>query len=590
MGTTTGSDSEPTDPPAGEEGPPVPDADSDGLSDYDEIYVHDTDPTRADSDSDGLTDPEELNLGTDPRNADTDADGLTDGDEVNLYGTDPTETDSEPSSPEPAMFVPDKGPETPEFGFPDITKSPSVEPPDPLAAAAAIQPVSVVTSNSAEPGEHLPTATPTEAASGEFPSDEPTSGSASGDGGGGEPADGTEAIGEVERGDGAERPEDLEASYADARPREPGGFDSDSDALAGAAAAEPVEVDLRADGPAPLVGEISSSSVHLEVEDTVEEAGFDLHAPNAIKDGLAPDQSIPDLLRGEGLGLLDGGPGGDIGPPDKDLGGLGEGPGGILDGLGRPGPDDLIDQPGPEVPDRSTVGVGGDPRVGGDWTGSQDWTDTTDSNGNQTVTGTERYDDGDTVSTVTTTHEDGVTTQTVTSTNKTTGETTTETSTDSGTSGDTSGDTSGGTSGGDDGGGEPADGTAEHPVDGAMEPAITPHPDDAGPGAYGSETPPGLAPDPVDRTIDAETMMQPVGEDSAVVDDRPPPITFEQAMEGSVDPYAIYTDDHVEVDTTIPDSIEPDDTLIDPPDITDAGIHEVGLDNTDEPDDTHLDG
>ena len=45
-------------------------------------------------------------------------------------------------------------------------------------------------------------------------------------------------------------------------------------------------------------------------------------------------------------------------------------------------------------------------------------------------------------------------------------------------------------------------------------------------------------------------------------------------MEGSVDPYAIYTDDHVDIDTTIVDTIDPADTLIDPPEIADGDIHE----------------
>ncbi len=48
-----------------------------------------------DKDKDGLTRCEELELGTDPRNADTDGDGLNDGDEVKKYGTDPRKADTD---------------------------------------------------------------------------------------------------------------------------------------------------------------------------------------------------------------------------------------------------------------------------------------------------------------------------------------------------------------------------------------------------------------------------------------------------------------------------------------------------------------
>lgn len=42
------------------------DTDSDGLSDYDELYAYDTSPYLADSDSDGTTDSSEVAAGTDP--------------------------------------------------------------------------------------------------------------------------------------------------------------------------------------------------------------------------------------------------------------------------------------------------------------------------------------------------------------------------------------------------------------------------------------------------------------------------------------------------------------------------------------------
>ena len=42
------------------------DTDSDGLSDYDELYVYNTSPYLADSDSDGFSDKEEIDSGNDP--------------------------------------------------------------------------------------------------------------------------------------------------------------------------------------------------------------------------------------------------------------------------------------------------------------------------------------------------------------------------------------------------------------------------------------------------------------------------------------------------------------------------------------------
>ncbi len=72
-----------------------PDTDGDGLSDGDEVLVHDTDPLDPDTDGDGLSDGEEVLLhDTDPHNTDTDGDGLTDGEEVNDYGSDPTNPDT----------------------------------------------------------------------------------------------------------------------------------------------------------------------------------------------------------------------------------------------------------------------------------------------------------------------------------------------------------------------------------------------------------------------------------------------------------------------------------------------------------------
>lgn len=60
----------------------LPDTDSDGLSDGEEIYKYHTYQLSDDTDLDGLLDGEEVNeTGTDPDEADTDGDGIKDGDE-----------------------------------------------------------------------------------------------------------------------------------------------------------------------------------------------------------------------------------------------------------------------------------------------------------------------------------------------------------------------------------------------------------------------------------------------------------------------------------------------------------------------------
>lgn len=75
------------------------DSDSDGLNDYDEIYVFSTNPLVKDSDGDGISDADEdfdfdgignlaeLTSNTNPLSVDTDNDGLTDYDEINTYNT-----------------------------------------------------------------------------------------------------------------------------------------------------------------------------------------------------------------------------------------------------------------------------------------------------------------------------------------------------------------------------------------------------------------------------------------------------------------------------------------------------------------------
>jgi|GEM_PF-5109669 len=80
--------------------PSKQDTDSDGLSDYLEIYLFKTDPLKADTDKNGvldgnedadldiLTNTEEIHLGSNPFELDTDGDGLNDGDEVKNHHTD----------------------------------------------------------------------------------------------------------------------------------------------------------------------------------------------------------------------------------------------------------------------------------------------------------------------------------------------------------------------------------------------------------------------------------------------------------------------------------------------------------------------
>lgn len=83
-----------------------PDTDNDDLTDYQEVYITGTNPTKYDSvtegvsdansnsDGDGLSNAQEIELNTDPQLSDTDDDGLSDYDEIYVYGTDPLNPDT----------------------------------------------------------------------------------------------------------------------------------------------------------------------------------------------------------------------------------------------------------------------------------------------------------------------------------------------------------------------------------------------------------------------------------------------------------------------------------------------------------------
>ena len=79
--------------------PDLSDSDADGLSDSDEVGVHNTDPLVWDSDIDGLSDGDEVNIyGSDPLSVDSDDDGLPDQAEVSVHLTDPANPDSDGDS------------------------------------------------------------------------------------------------------------------------------------------------------------------------------------------------------------------------------------------------------------------------------------------------------------------------------------------------------------------------------------------------------------------------------------------------------------------------------------------------------------
>lgn len=78
------------------------DSDQDGLSDnWEDLYgldKHDASDATQDNDNDGLNNLREFFKGTDPLNIDSDGDGLTDGDEVDIHNTNPILTDTDNDS------------------------------------------------------------------------------------------------------------------------------------------------------------------------------------------------------------------------------------------------------------------------------------------------------------------------------------------------------------------------------------------------------------------------------------------------------------------------------------------------------------
>jgi hypothetical protein len=74
--------------------PGLADSDSDGLGDFQEVFVTITDPVDQDTDNDGLLDDFEITLGTDPKNNDSDFDGINDRQELD-NSLDPLSSDSD---------------------------------------------------------------------------------------------------------------------------------------------------------------------------------------------------------------------------------------------------------------------------------------------------------------------------------------------------------------------------------------------------------------------------------------------------------------------------------------------------------------
>ena len=68
---------------------PNADSDGDGLSDWDEVFIHGTDPNHADTDGDGISDSAEVLAGANPLDADENGDGVPDGADPTAWAADP---------------------------------------------------------------------------------------------------------------------------------------------------------------------------------------------------------------------------------------------------------------------------------------------------------------------------------------------------------------------------------------------------------------------------------------------------------------------------------------------------------------------
>jgi hypothetical protein len=76
----------------------LPDADHDGLSDYEETNIYHTDPNKRDTDGDGLSDYHEVRVyHTDPLNPDSDGDGYNDYAEI-YAGKNPNDVNDHPAA------------------------------------------------------------------------------------------------------------------------------------------------------------------------------------------------------------------------------------------------------------------------------------------------------------------------------------------------------------------------------------------------------------------------------------------------------------------------------------------------------------
>ncbi len=70
------------------------DTDYDGLTDYEEIFVYETDPLAPDTDGDGISDSDEIALGLDPTSTDSDKNDVPDNEEIFAQSIDNSDLDA----------------------------------------------------------------------------------------------------------------------------------------------------------------------------------------------------------------------------------------------------------------------------------------------------------------------------------------------------------------------------------------------------------------------------------------------------------------------------------------------------------------